>query len=159
MVRLMNLTAEQIQIASLIDARVRELADASGSTAFRTMGFDSENCHATNENGIDFCFMDMDDVLSLKKTQWGVWQLEKSNWTLVHTGEGSGYDVDLEDMNTTGQMLDWIFQVSEKSWATRQDIGDLVEALDDIFNPQQYLCSGGANKTMNASEFLKQRYK
>src|SRR5262249_15931232 len=31
MVRLMNLTTEQIQIASLIDARVRELADAGNN--------------------------------------------------------------------------------------------------------------------------------
>ena len=39
MVQLMNLTAEQIQIASLIDARVRELADAGNDdmTVFAEM--------------------------------------------------------------------------------------------------------------------------
>jgi hypothetical protein len=61
-------------------------------------------------------------------------------------------------MNTPGDMLDWIFQASEKAWATREDVGDLIEALNTIFHPQQNLCSGGGSKTINASEFLKARY-
>ena len=101
--------------------------------------------------------MDIEDVLSLDKTQWGIWRLEKYNWTLVHTGEGKGYEIDLEKMNTTGQMLDWIFQMSKKAWVTRQDIGDLVKALDDIFDPQRNLCSLATN-SINASEFLRQQY-
>jgi hypothetical protein len=74
------------------------------------------------------------DMLSVNKTQWGMWRLERANLTLVHSGEGRSYEVDLEAMNTTGQMLDWIFQVSGKSRATRQDVGELVQALDDIFH-------------------------
>jgi hypothetical protein len=99
------------------------------------------------------------DMLSVNKTQWGVWRLERANLTLVHSGEGRSYEVDLEAMNTTGQMLDWIFQVSGKSWATRQDVGELVQALDDIFHPQQNLCPGGATRKIDASDVVKQRLK
>lgn len=91
------------------------------------------------------------------KTQWGVWRLENSR--LIHYGEGEGhwsnrYSVNLEAMNTAAQMLDWIFQVSSKTWATREDVGNLIEALDDIFGPQGSLCSGGMGETVNAAEVL-----
>lgn len=93
-----------------------------------------------------------------KRTQWGVWRLDTSNWTLAHTGpEGRGYEVDLEDMATSGQMLDWIVQVSGKPWATRQDVGELVQALDDIFHPGQTLCSGGGSTQIDPLEYLTER--
>ena len=61
-------------------------------------------------------------------------------------------------MDTTGDMLDWIFQVNMKSWATREDVGYLIEALNDIFNPQSTLCSGGSNGgSINSVEYLKKK--
>ena len=93
-------------------------------------------------------------MLSRTKTQWGSWRFEKSNWTLRHPK----YEIDLARMDTTGDMLDWIFQVSMKSWATREDVGYLIEALNDIFNPQSTLCSGGSNGSINSVEYLKKKY-
>ena len=84
-----------------------------------------------------------------------LWRLEKLNWTLVHTRNNGNYEIVLQDMTAAGPMLDWIFQVSAKTWATREDIGDLIEALDTIFHPQATLCSG---KSINSSEFLGKRY-
>ena len=47
--------------------------------------------------------------------QWGAWELDVSNYTLVNTGEGRGYEIDIERMNTPGQMLDWIVQISKNA--------------------------------------------
>jgi hypothetical protein len=54
-------------------------------------------------------------------------------------------------------MLDWIIQVNQKMWATREDVGHLVEALDHIFAPQQNLCSFGVGKTIDPKTFLAAR--
>jgi hypothetical protein len=36
--------------------------------------------------------MPFDELLAdLNRTEWGVWRLEKSNWTLVHTRESGNY--------------------------------------------------------------------
>ena len=65
------------------------------------------------------------------------------------------YEVDLEKMTSSSKMLDWIFQVREKGWASPKDVGDFVQALDDLFRPQANLCSGGADKHLDATKFLR----
>ena len=82
-----------------------------------------------------------------RRTQWGNWRVNGSNWTLVHAE--TNYEIGLEEMNTSGEMLDWIIQISEKSWATPQDKSDLLDALNSIFGPQSSLCScGGKSGSM-----------
>lgn len=51
-------------------------------------------------------------------------------------------------------MLDWIFQVHSKTWATPQDIYGLIEAFDDLLYPQANLGSGGLDAKMNAKARL-----
>ena len=74
-----------------------------------------------------------------------------------HTREDPPFHVELESITTTGQMLDSIFEVSQKSWVTREDVGNLVDALDALFDPRQNFCPGGASRAINATEFLRQR--
>jgi len=50
--------------------------------------------------------------------QWGRWSLQRDNWTLVYQEED--YAIDLEDCNTSAELLDWILQIERKSWATPQ---------------------------------------
>jgi hypothetical protein len=85
---------------------------------------------------------------------WGVWQLNAERLALVHTPDG--YEIDLEDISTSAQMLDWIFQV--RRWASPQEMADLLTALGDIFQPQANLCSGGSDKRIDdPKRFLRQR--
>jgi len=86
--------------------------------------------------------------------QWGKWKFDAERLALVF-GNGE-YEVDLENMNSSAQMLDWIFQISNKSWATRKDVGDLVQALQDLLSPQGNLCSMGAEKHLDATKFLRE---
>jgi hypothetical protein len=87
--------------------------------------------------------------------RWGNWRLDAKNLTLEHlTGDHLDYDVDLEKMNTSAEMLDWIFQVRGKAWASDQDMGDLLTALDELLKPQVNLCSGGRDCRFDASKHL-----
>ena len=51
------------------------------------------------------------------------------------------YEVDLERCRTSAQVLDWIAQVSKKTWASDAILADLVRKLDDILNLQGSMCS------------------
>jgi hypothetical protein len=85
------------------------------------------------------------------------------NWTLVYIEDGGYrrrlYEIDLEEINTCGQMLDWIFQLNHKTWMTFQDKADLLGASDSIFDPQKNLCSFGSTKQIDAPTFLRDRYR
>lgn len=85
--------------------------------------------------------------------RWGEWTLRlcRGFLLLVHD---SKYEVDLgeirdcirDDVDTgraCASALDWIVQIAHKSWATNDTIGDLVRAMDDVFQPQFYVCGWG----------------
>lgn len=84
-------------------------------------------------------------------TQWGAWTLH-ANYTLTHS---VGYEIDLEQFDTSAEMLDTIFQVTQKTWCTAQDAKDFLEAIRDLFNPQATLCSFGVDRKFNASRHIK----
>ncbi|MBS1104290.1 hypothetical protein JK202_14970 [Gluconobacter sp. Dm-62] len=89
--------------------------------------------------------------------QWGNWSLNKDNYCLEHPGPGCmSYQVPLEDMNNPAIILDWIYQMNEKTWMTKEDSGNLVSALQDIFG--RGICGGGSFKSINAKDYLKARY-
>jgi hypothetical protein len=69
---------------------------------------------------------------------WGIWEY-KQNETLTCYN----YEVDLDRMKSSAAVLDWIIQVSHKSWVTENDLADLVYAIDDILKLQQNYCGFG----------------
>lgn len=98
-------------------------------------------------------------MLLPKNEGWGNWHLKTSNWTLIYVRNGGIlYEIDLEEINTCGAMLDWIFQLSAKRWMSRQDTADLIEAFRTIFNPQANMCSYRGQREINAPKFLRERY-
>jgi hypothetical protein len=78
---------------------------------------------------------------------------EKREWVLVKKTHGlylgdpqTGawmYEVNLDECNTSAGALDWIAQVAGKTWATNDDLANLVRALDDILDFQASLCGQG----------------
>jgi len=87
--------------------------------------------------------------------QWCNWRFQAENLTLVHLTPH--YEIDLEIIRDSAEMLDWIFQVQQKAWATERDMADLLSAFDDIFEPQASLCSAGQGKTIEPTKFLRER--
>ena len=79
--------------------------------------------------------------------KWDNWTLCKDNYTLTYDENGRYmYEIDLETIQTPAQMLDWIFQIRGKAWASDRAICALLEAFYAIFKPQASLCSYGSSK-------------
>ncbi|MBN1841502.1 MAG: hypothetical protein JW883_04360 [Deltaproteobacteria bacterium] len=82
---------------------------------------------------------------------------ERTLTITLDTGQHK-YEVDLERCNTPGQVLDWIFQVFSKRWATPELMYDFLEALNVACHRfhgtsvQGCLCSFGANKRVKWSK-------
>jgi hypothetical protein len=95
----------------------------------------------------------------LNGRKWGNWRLDAERLCLEFLTHGTvTYEIDIERIQSSAGVLDWIFQINQKSWASDKDIADLVQAFDDIFDPQQYLCSFHSEKQIgNPTEFLKRR--
>jgi hypothetical protein len=55
------------------------------------------------------------------------------------------YSVDLGSCGTSAQVLDWIFQVWEKTWVKKNPeiIVGLIELIGKTLKPQATLCSNG----------------
>ena len=76
------------------------------------------------------------------KNRWGNWVFNKDDNTLDFCSSTNyTYYIDLDECTNSAQILDWIAQVSHKLYMTSTDIGNLVKALDDIFNLQRNVCS------------------
>jgi hypothetical protein len=86
---------------------------------------------------------------------WGNWKLDAGTLTLV--SESPSYEIRLDEITDSAEMLDWIFQIQMKTWATNDVIGNLIRAFDDIFMPQGTLCGQGVGKTIDAEKFLRGR--
>jgi hypothetical protein len=78
---------------------------------------------------------------------WDVWRLDLSNFTLVC----DWYYIDLESCTTAAEVLDWIAQVSHKTWANPRLMLGLVRALDDVLGLQSTLCSDGRSGCLSAA--------
>lgn len=78
-----------------------------------------------------------------RSKRWGAWSLLPADGILRHD---LGYEVYVDEMADCGQMLDWIFQVRDKTWATPEVVFDFLHALNDILQPQAHYCSGGSSR-------------
>jgi len=64
--------------------------------------------------------------------------------------------VDFKGLNICAGMLDTIFQIRQKHFISAQDMGDFVNALFDLFDPQENLCPIGQEKPFNAEECFRE---
>ncbi len=119
-----------------------------------------------NGNG----FLNWSEIWSKYEEQasfkWGGWYFGKKHLTLdlLDTPEGSYshkdpfYQIDLEQINSSSQMLDWIFQVNGKvsKMYGLSVCQDLINAFEEIFKPQKNCCSMGINKKFDGSKIAKE---
>ncbi len=56
------------------------------------------------------------------------------------------YYIVLDRCRTSAEVLDWISQVMQKTWATDAILAGLVRALDEVLQLQPNLCSGGVER-------------
>lgn len=75
----------------------------------------------------------------------GAWKADLRDLVLTHI-DAPWYEVDLEKMTSCPELLDLIFQLWGKTWCSRQDVGDLIEILNRLLDPQGCLCSSGSEQ-------------
>lgn len=91
-------------------------------------------------------------------TTWGHWTLNSATGTLDCTIPNTTqvYDVPVYDLTDSAEILDWIFQVEEKSWATSEITGEFVEALRTILG--RGVASMGKNNPIKPKAILAAKY-
>jgi len=83
-----------------------------------------------------------------------MWNFNESNLTL-NFNEWPGYQINLERCATSAQVLDWIAQIAQKTWATPEIVGALVKALDRCLDLQGNLCGCGVDHRLDVREWLR----
>ena len=78
--------------------------------------------------------------------EWHGWVLEQedgpASQVLIYPPAGD-YWVPVGQLKTSAQVLDWIVQISQKTWATAPVLSGLVLALDALLNLQANFCGSG----------------
>jgi hypothetical protein len=84
--------------------------------------------------------------------RWGRWKLDEKNLSLFtnYDNDNKRYSLPLVLCNDAKATLGWITSIHEKEWTTNFDIGDVVEALNDLLNLKTYFDRNG-NECINAS--------
>ena len=72
------------------------------------------------------------------------WAFEEGKYIV---NRANGYEIELERCRTSAEVLDWIFQIYLKSWATAKTIHDLLTHFQKHINPQATLCSYGLEQS------------
>jgi len=89
---------------------------------------------------------------------WGSWKLGAQNALFCYEPEGKYENpvfwIDLEKLSSSATVLNHVFEVVNKKWANAEVLANLLWALEDIFNPQRNICTGGTDQTFNAETYL-----
>lgn len=80
------------------------------------------------------------------ENEWNGWKLEGEYLAF------DGYVLELVACVQSSVALDYIIQVSRKTWATDACLTGLVRALDHVLNPQAHLCSCGGDKRISVAD-------
>ena len=99
-------------------------------------------------------------------SSWGDWHFCKSNLCLDllpknHSTKWSHncpfYQIDLEEINNTAKILDCIYQLKGKNLSLYGEhvVRDLIDAFDDVLQPQANCCSWGGEKKFSGSKLAK----
>jgi hypothetical protein len=82
---------------------------------------------------------------------WNGWVLDTKRLVLMSPGDWH-YEIDLEQCTNSAKVLDWIIQLSKKTWVTPEVFSGLVRALDDTLVIQGTFCPGGASKNIESCD-------
>jgi len=84
--------------------------------------------------------------------KWGNWMFDSNNLALIHA---DGYTIHLNEVDSSAEILDWIFQIQQKSWADASTMHDLLSAFDAVLRPQAHYCSEGKDKRADGGKLAR----
>jgi len=100
-----------------------------------------------------------------KDIGWGRWvfNLEALSLITKDTKSDRTYYLALSTCNSSSQILDWIANFLEKDWTSNQDMGDLIQALNELLDFQMNFVGNGIDESRGngsyAERIIKQRLK
>jgi hypothetical protein len=110
---------------------------------------------AKSRRKFNYPALDFSQPLPPWPDHWGRWTLDAEHLVLSHEVD---YDVDLQRFSSCAPMLDMITQVRNKTFMTTTDVGDLVAALDDIFDIHSKLSRSGVDRSIeDVPAYIRQR--
>jgi len=91
------------------------------------------------------------DGAVVEDARWRGWRLDARTYVLsLVVDDRVLYEVDLERCASSAEVLDWLVQVTNKTWVRGAHgalvVGGLVRALRDVLDPQTHLCSFGHDR-------------
>ena len=89
-----------------------------------------------------------------KKITRGDWWWSSADMCIVN--KKNGYYWSFENVKDSAGVLDFIVQISKKTWLTSASVGDAVRLLNHVFNIQGTWCGGGNNHVMPAAQAMKE---
>lgn len=73
----------------------------------------------------------------------------------INTQVPEGYCIDLTTCNTSAQVLDWLCHILSKPWCLKEDIGYLLEAIDELSGGlQSKMCPFGHGRKIDMKKRL-----
>jgi hypothetical protein len=88
--------------------------------------------------------------------RWGRWTYDDARLELIH--DNGCRRIDLNTCTSAGPILDTIAQIAGKPRDEQpaEDVGDLVLALNELLQLQQWVCGGGDERTViNAAAVIR----
>lgn len=82
----------------------------------------------------------------------GQWKVDKAGSIYCVKPESGEYWISIDRLTDSAAILDFIAQVSQKTWADSKLIGDLVKLLDEVIGLQGSVCGNGVNKTLTPKD-------
>lgn len=83
------------------------------------------------------------------------WEIDDNTMTLDLIDKDHEYYVEISRCNSSAEILDWIIQVSKKTWVTDNILASLVRRLDHYIDLQANVCSYGRDGKVDACEVVK----
>ena len=87
--------------------------------------------------------------------RWGTWEFDPGALSL--SLQATGYRISLKDIKSSACMLDYIFELNAKPWATNEITRNLLNAFQDLFDPRMTLCSAPGSGAVNPEAILAER--
>lgn len=92
----------------------------------------------------------------LPASSWGDWKFDPETLTLENTNRrASEYWIAFANCNSSGQLLDWIFQITNKRWCDEKTTKDLLTAIQEILRPQTNYCPYGTERQADGKALAK----
>jgi len=71
-----------------------------------------------------------------KPKKYGWWYNENTKYLIFQIDEGNSYDIELERLKNSLELVNFIFHLLRKRFINEKDMYEFLEAIDVLLNPE-----------------------